>query len=221
MSFELNRRLAARRAPLETGVAIDGVTADIIRGAFETVCFEAATHLGRAASSPIINQSNERNAAIVDAHGRLAMGAIGTPQLTFVNQMMVRWALMNMEAYDIGPGDVLLSNDPDHGGGHLPDYCVYAPVFDEHGELVLFQSLQAHQGDTGGKDPGGFTLEATDVFTEGVTFPCLKLVHRGTLRKERHHKARDNPPDRPQHADQRELLLRVRDVVERDGIRKP
>ena len=25
----------------------------------------------------------------------LAMGAIGTPQLTFVNQMMVRWALID------------------------------------------------------------------------------------------------------------------------------
>jgi N-methylhydantoinase B len=184
MSFELNRKLAARRDPLPTSAQIDSVTADIIRGAFETVCFEAATHLARAASSPIINQSNERNAAIVDAHGRLAMGAIGTPHLTFVNQMMVRWALMNRAEYDIGPGDVFLSNDPDHGGGHLPDYCVYAPVFDDGGELILFQSLQAHQGDTGGKDPGGFTLEATDVFTEGVTFPCLKLVHRGQLRKD-------------------------------------
>ncbi len=184
MSFELNRKLAAPRAPLTTSATIDGVTADIIRGAFETVCFESATFLGRAASSPIINSSNERNAAIVDAHGRLAMGAIGTPHLTFVNQMMVRWALMNMEAYDIGPGDVLLSNDPDHGGGHLPDYCVYAPVYDATGELIVFVSLQAHQGDTGGKDPGGFTLEATDIFTEGVQFPCLKLVHRGVHRKD-------------------------------------
>lgn len=184
MSFELNRKLAARRVPLPTSTEIDPVTADIIRGAFETVCFESATHLGRAASSPIINSSNERNAAIVDAHGRLAMGAIGTPQLTFVNQMMVRWALMNMEDYDIGPGDVLLSNDPDHGGGHLPDYCVYSPVYSPEGELILFISLQAHQGDTGGKDPGGFTLEATDVFTEGVQFPCVKLVHRGQRRKD-------------------------------------
>lgn len=184
MSFELNRKLAARRAPLPTAACIDGVTADIIRGAFETVCFEAATHLGRAASSPIINQSNERNAAIVDAHGRLAMGAIGTPQLTFVNQMMVRWALMNLEDYDIGAGDVLLSNDPDHGGGHLPDYCVYSPAYSPDGELIAFLSLQAHQGDTGGKDPGGFTLEATDVFTEGVQFPCVKLVHRGQRRKD-------------------------------------
>ncbi|WP_310534247.1 hydantoinase B/oxoprolinase family protein [Novosphingobium sp.] len=184
MSFELNRKLAARRAPLPTATEIDPVTADIIRGAFETVCFESATHLGRAASSPIINSSNERNAAIVDAHGRLAMGAIGTPQLTFVNQMMVRWALMNMDDYDIGAGDVLLSNDPDHGGGHLPDYCVYSPVYSPEGELILFISLQAHQGDTGGKDPGGFTLEATDVFTEGVQFPCVKLVHRGQRRKD-------------------------------------
>ena len=65
MSYELNRQLAARRDPLPTDAAMDSVTADIIRGAFETACFEAATHLARAASSPIINQSNERNAAIV------------------------------------------------------------------------------------------------------------------------------------------------------------
>lgn len=184
MSFELNRKLAARRDPLPTSARIDSVTADIIRGAFETACFEAATHLGRAASSPIINQSNERNAAIVDAHGRLAMGAVGTPHLTFVNQMEMRWGLMNQERYDWGPGDVFLANDPDHGGGHLPDYCVYALVHDDAGELICMQGLQAHQGDTGGKDPGGFTLEATDIFTEGVAFPCLKLVHRGELRKD-------------------------------------
>ena len=184
MSFELNRQLAARRGALPTSAGIDAVTADIIRGAFETACFEAATHLGRAASSPIINQSNERNAAIVDAHGRLAMGAIGTPHLTFVNQMEVRWGLMNLDRYDWGPGDIFLGNDPDHGGGHLPDYCVYGPVYSADGELICIQTLQAHQGDTGGKDPGGFTLEATDVFTEGVIYPCLKLVHRGELRRD-------------------------------------
>lgn len=184
MSFELNRRLAARREPLPTSVNIDPVTADIIRGAFETVCFEAATHLGRAASSPIINQSNERNGSIVDSHGRLAAVSIGTPQLLFISQLTVRYGLEMFDDYDWGPGDVFLGNDPDYGGGHLPDYNVYAPVFDDNGELVLIQALQAHQGDTGGKDPGGFTLEATDIFTEGLAIPCLKLVHRGEKRKD-------------------------------------
>lgn len=184
MSFELNKRLAARREPLATPVTIDPVTASIIRGAMETVCFEAATHLGRAASSPIINQSNERNASVIDAHGRLALGSIGTPHLTFVTQLTVRYGLEKFDDYEWGPGDVFLGNDPDYGGGHLPDYNVYAPVFDDSGELVLVQALQAHQGDTGGKDPGGFTLEATDIFTEGLAIPCIKLVHRGEKRKD-------------------------------------
>ncbi len=184
MSFELNRKLAQAPSVLPTKATVDPVTADIIRGAFETVCFEAATHLGRAASSPIINQSNERNAAIVDSHGRLAMGAIGTPHLTFVSQLTVRYGLMLQDEYEWGPGDVFLGNDPDAGGGHLPDYNVYGPVYDEAGELVVCIALQAHQGDTGGKDPGGFTLEATDIFTEGLAIPCLKLVHRGEKRRD-------------------------------------
>jgi N-methylhydantoinase B len=184
MSFELNRKLAERQEPLPAKSAIDPVSASIIRGAFETVCFEAATHLGRAASSPIINQSNERNAAIVDAHGRLSMGAIGTPHLTFVSQLTVRYGLMMQDEYDWGPGDVFLGNDPDYGGGHLPDYNVYGPVYDEAGELLVCIALQAHQGDTGGKTPGGFTLDATDIFTEGLAIPCLKLVHRGDKRRD-------------------------------------
>jgi N-methylhydantoinase B len=184
MSFELNRKLAAKRDPLPTAATVDSVTAGIIRGAFETVCFEAATHLGRSASSPIINQSNERNGSVIDAHGRLAGCSIGTPHLVFISQLTVRYGLEHFDDYDWGPGDVFLGNDPDYGGGHLPDYNVYAPVFDDHGELILIQALQAHQGDTGGKDPGGFTLEATDIFTEGLAIPCLKLLHRGEKRRD-------------------------------------
>jgi N-methylhydantoinase B len=184
MSFELNRKLAARRPPLPTSASVDSVTAGIIRGAFETVCYEAATHLGRAASSPIINQSNERNGSVIDAHGRLAGVSLGTPHLLFISPLLVRYGLGHFDDYEWGPGDVFVGNDPDFGGGHLPDYNVYAPVFDDKGELVLIQALQAHQGDTGGKDPGGFTLDATDIFTEGLAIPCLKLVHRGQKRRD-------------------------------------
>ncbi|ETI61175.1 N-methylhydantoinase [Sphingobium sp. C100] len=182
MSYEMNRKLAAKRAPLPTSANVDPVTAGIIRGAMETICFESCEYLARAASSAIINQSNERNASIVDAHGRLAACSIGTPHLTFVSQMPVRYGLEMYKEFEWGPGDVFVGNDPDHGGGHLPDYVVYGPVFDESGELIYISALQAHQGDTGGKDPGGFTLEATDIFTEGLAIPCLKLVHRGQKR---------------------------------------
>jgi N-methylhydantoinase B len=180
MTFELNRKLAAKRDALPTRSNIDPVTAAIIRGAFETTCFEAATHLGRSASSAIINQSNERNGSVIDAHGRLAGVSVGTPQLLFISPLLVRYGLDFFKEDDWARGDIFLGNDPDFGGGHLPDYNVYAPVFDDKGELVLIQALQAHQGDTGGKDPGGFTLEATDIFTEGLAIPYLRLVRKGT-----------------------------------------
>ena len=184
MSFEVNRRLCAKRPALETGAKIDRVTADNVRGAFETICFETAIHLGRAASSAIINQSNERNASIIDGHGRLAAVSVGIPQLLFISPLAVRWGLEFYAADDWGPGDVFVGNDPDHGGGHLPDYNVYAPCFDRDGRIVAIQALQAHHGDTGGKDPGGFSPDAVDIFQEGLAVPVLKLVHRGEARRD-------------------------------------
>jgi len=184
MSFEVNRRLTATRPPLEGAADIDRVTADIIRGAFETICFEAAVHLGRAASSAIINQSNERNGSIIDGNGRLAAVSVGIPQLLFISPLAVRWGLEFFEQDDWGPGDVFVGNDPDFGGGHLPDYNVYAPCFDSDGRIVAIQALQAHQGDTGGKDPGGFSIDAVDIFQEGLGVPVLKLVHRGETRRD-------------------------------------
>jgi N-methylhydantoinase B len=184
MSYETNRRLVARRPPLATTARVDPVTAAIVRGAMETICFEVATHLGRCASSAIINQSNERNASVLDGQGRLAAVSVGIPQLLFISPLSVRYGLEHRVADDWGPGDVFVGNDPEHGGGHLPDYNVYAPVFDDRGEIVLIQALQAHQGDTGGKDPGGFSVDARELQAEGLIVPCVKLVHRGARRRD-------------------------------------
>jgi N-methylhydantoinase B len=184
MSFDVNRRLAAKRPPLPTRAAVDAVTAGIIRGSFETICYEVATHLGRSASSAIINQSNERNGSILDAQGRLAGISVGIPQLLFISPMAVRYGLEHRSEDAWGPGDVFVGNDPDHGGGHLPDYTVYCPAFDDAGEIVAIQALQAHQGDTGGKDPGGFSVDAREIYAEGMIIPGLKLVHRGEPRRD-------------------------------------
>jgi N-methylhydantoinase B/acetone carboxylase, alpha subunit len=54
---------------LAEGTAVDPVTAEVIRGAMETVCWEMATYVSRTATTPILNQSNERNGSILDAKG--------------------------------------------------------------------------------------------------------------------------------------------------------
>jgi N-methylhydantoinase B len=54
--------LAAPRGRLTTGAVVDPVTAEVLRGAMETVCYEMAMFVSRTATTPILNQSNERNA---------------------------------------------------------------------------------------------------------------------------------------------------------------
>ena len=123
------RTLAAPRERKVSSVAVDPVTSEVIRGEMETVCFEMAVFVSRTATTPILNQSNERNATILDASGRLAALSVGIPQFMLTSTMPVRFALDFLGPDEFRPGDVFVSNDPYHGGGHLPDYNVFAPIF--------------------------------------------------------------------------------------------
>ena len=119
--------LAGHRGRLSENPSVDVVTAEVIRDFMETVCFEMATYVSRTA--PILNQSNERNATILDAQGRLAALSVGIPQFMLTSTLPVRFALQYLGIDEFREGDVFVANDPYHGGGHLPDYNVFAPVF--------------------------------------------------------------------------------------------
>src|SRR5438046_8490826 len=163
--------------------AIDPVDAAIILGAFETICYEMATHVSLTATTPILNQSNERNATILDATGQLAALSVGIPQFMLSSTLPVRFAVEFFGEGGLFDGDVLVANDPYHGGGHLPDYNIFAPVFHD-GECVLIASIQCHHADTGGGAPGGYNVNAPDIRAEGVRFPALKLVEKGVKRRD-------------------------------------
>src|SRR5882724_4599081 len=81
------------RKPPAKKKRFDPVTAEIIRGAMETICFEVATHVSLTATTPILNQSNERNATILDGRGRLAALSVGIPQFMLTSTLPVRFAL--------------------------------------------------------------------------------------------------------------------------------
>src|SRR5688500_12972947 len=164
-------RLAGHRGRLAENPTVDPVTAEVIRSAMETVCFEMATYVSRTATTPILNQSNERNATILDADGRLAALSVGIPQFMLTSTLPVRFAL-EFFGDELYPGDVIVANDPYHGGGHLPDFNVFAPVFSGD-ELVLIASIQCHHGDTGGAVQGGYNNHAADIWAEGIRYPAV------------------------------------------------
>src|SRR5207253_6890372 len=86
--------------------ALDPVTAEIIRGAMETICYEVATHVSLTATTPILNQSNERNATILDGKGRLAALSVGIPQFMLSSTLPVRFAIDFFGADGLHDGDV-------------------------------------------------------------------------------------------------------------------
>ena len=108
-------RRAPRSRPKRAGTTADPVTTEIILGAFETICYEMATHVSLTATTPILNQSNERNATILDGRGELAALSVGIPQFMLSSTLPVRFAVEFFGEDGLFPGDVLVANDPYHG----------------------------------------------------------------------------------------------------------
>jgi N-methylhydantoinase B len=224
-------QLAGHRGRLAENPTVDPVTAEVVRGAMETVCFEMATYVSRTATTPILNQSNERNATVLDAKGRLAALSVGIPQFMLTSTLPVRFALEFFSAEEWREGDVFVGNDPYHGGGHLPDYNVFAPVFGDDPltggrRMVLICSIQCHHGDTGGAVPGGYNVTANDIWGEGVRWPTIKVVDRGAERRDVLYclQANNRLPDyigdiRAQIGAAQLGAQRLADLVERYGVR--
>lgn len=78
---------------------------------------------------------------------------------------------------DLRDGDVLVTNDPWLGGGHLSDVVVLSPIFHD-GELVGLAGSLGHTDDVGG-NIGGWSTEASDVTEEGLLIEPTKLYVDG------------------------------------------
>jgi N-methylhydantoinase B len=93
------------------------------------------------------------------------------------------WATLAVEKRfnDVRPGDVILLNDPYHGGSHLPDVTAFVPIFDG-GERLYWTIVRAHQSDIGGATHGAYNPDATEIWQEGLRIPPIKLYEAGRLR---------------------------------------
>jgi N-methylhydantoinase B len=78
-------------------------------------------------------------------------------------------------AENLGPGDVLIANDPVRTGNHNNDLVFTRPVFVD-GVIVAFVTLNAHQLDMGGTVPGGFSATKQNVFENGLVLSPRLLM---------------------------------------------
>jgi N-methylhydantoinase B len=136
---------------------------------------EQAQTLIRTAFSPSTREAGDLSAGVFDRQGRmLAQAVTGTPGHVNAMALSVGHFLRAHPVETIRPGDVLMTNDPWMGSGHLHDFTVVTPAFHRGGLVALFAAT-VHVVDIGGLGVG---VESRDVFQEGFYIP-ISFVLRG------------------------------------------
>ncbi|WP_245917224.1 hydantoinase B/oxoprolinase family protein [Bacillus canaveralius] len=159
------------------------ITTEIIRNALSSAAEEMNASLARSSFSPIIYEMKDCSVGIFNRHAELLGQSAGLPiflgNLDDCIKINTNY-IGGVENYK--PGDVYIMNDSYLTGTHLNDITVISPVFYQE-ELVGFTANRAHWLDVAGQDPG-FSMNATEIYQEGLRIPPMKIYDAGVPRKD-------------------------------------
>ncbi len=138
---------------------------------------QADSALGRTAFSPIVRENHDYVTVVLDAKGRaLAQCTWSIPVfITALPMAAQQHFLPAFPPESLQEGDVLATNDPVIGTGHLPDMVMLTPIF-RGGHIIGYAGSIAHMPDIGGRPQ---SPDSTDMFEEGIRIPMLKLYKAG------------------------------------------
>jgi N-methylhydantoinase B/oxoprolinase/acetone carboxylase alpha subunit len=157
---------------------IDTVTLNIIHNALTNIASEMALVMLKTSYSTIFNEGLDFTTVLLDKRGDLIAEKNYTPSMMGAIPHTVKWAVEEKGIEHFRPGDVLVHNDCYRGGCHLPEHMMMRPVF-VGDRLFGFAGNIGHVAEIGGKAPGSFASDATDVYQEGLRLPPVKLIDRG------------------------------------------
>ena len=160
----------------EPKVKVDPVKLEIFKSLFHSIAEEMGATLRRTAYSPNIKERRDYSCAVFDSQGRMVAQGDHMPVHLGSMPLSVAAAIGNR---DIGPGDMVMLNDPYAGGTHLPDITLVSGVFDRK-RLLFHVACRAHHSDVGGMSPGSMPL-AEEIYQEGLRIPPVKLLSGGKL----------------------------------------
>jgi N-methylhydantoinase B len=142
--------MKSRQRHTEQGRGFDPTTLEIYRALYTSVAEEMGLTLRRTAHSPNIKERRDYSCAVFDRAGAVIAQGDHMPVHLGSMPMAVAAAL---RATKLGPGDVVVLNDPFAGGTHLPDVTLVAGVFDAVGSRQMAvgseKRTSARRGDEG------------------------------------------------------------------------
>ncbi|WP_289136277.1 hydantoinase B/oxoprolinase family protein [uncultured Brevibacillus sp.] len=159
----------------------DRFTVEIVKDSLVAIGEEMFHTLSRTSMSPIIYEVRDFACGLTDAKGQILTQGNGLTGFIGMLSYMVKGVLEKFGEEGLRPGDIIIVNDPYSGGGsHLSDVGLVMPIHYD-GELIGFSCNKAHWTEVGGKDPGSWTTDSTEIFQEGLQFPCVKLFNEGRV----------------------------------------
>lgn len=159
-------------------MAADPLRLEVFHHLFAAAAEEMGASLMRSAFSPNIKERRDFSCALFDGGGEMVAQAAHLP--VHLGSAPPSLAAARA-AIDMGPGDVVLLNDPYQGGTHLPDITLVSGVFlAGRSSPDFFVLNRAHHADVGGATPGSMA-PALDVHGEGLRIPPVRLVRSGEV----------------------------------------
>jgi len=155
---------------------IDSVTLEIQWQRLISVMDEIDNATVRTSFSTIVGESRDFACVLLNHEGNsICQSSFSPPDFCVILPRTTRSMLQKFPLASLVEGDVLFTNDPWLGAGHLPDCVVVTPVFWQ-GKVIAFMGTIAHVSDVGGHRGD---IDAYDVFTEGLRMPPCKLYQAG------------------------------------------
>lgn len=150
----------------------------ILDGNLASICRDMGVTVMRTAYSPIFSESLDFTCGLFDRHGEMIAVGDYCPSMIGGMPLIIRTIVEEIPLSDMNEGDVIVHNDPYRGGMHTPEHTFLKPIFVD-GELAGFAGAIGHIGEIGGMVPGSFYAEATEIFSEGLRIPPVKIKAKG------------------------------------------
>jgi len=162
-------------------ISLDPVTLEIVWGRLQAVIDEAEVTLMKTAFSPIIREAFDFGVVLLDRDGgSVSQSQRSMPSFVGTLPRTLQAALQRFPADTWQPGDVLGTNDPWLGTGHLPDMTMVRPVF-RGGRIVAYIGCIGHWADIGGAI---WSADSRELFEEGLRIPLSKIRDRGRVNED-------------------------------------
>jgi N-methylhydantoinase B len=161
------------------------ILSQVVGGSLDAVAREMSATVTRTARSPLFNEAHDFTTGVFDLSGRKSRLVAQAPGCTLHLYAIVGAVdhLIDTFRYDLHPGDILLVNDPYHGGSHSLDWTIVTPVFYNR-KPILLPAVRSHMGDNGGPVAGGYNPNSKDIWHDGLRIPPLKIYERGEKRQD-------------------------------------